>query len=244
MATPPHTDAPFAARHLGPDADEVTTMLATLGVASMDELLDAVVPDSIRDRALLDLPNARTEAEALEAIAALAASNRVVTSMIGMGYTATRVPGVIQRNILENPAWYTAYTPYQPEISQGRLEALVNFQTLITDLTGLDLANASMLDEGTAAAEAMTMARRAVRSASNRFFVDSGVHPQTLAVIATRAEPVDIELVVGDPAVDLDATDVFGAVLALPSSTRARRSTHSARRVRSASSSPTCWGCV
>ena len=221
MATPPHTDAPFAARHLGPNADEVTTMLATLGVASMDELLDAVVPDSIRDRALLDLPNARTEAEALEAIAALAASNRVVTSMIGMGYTATRVPGVIQRNILENPAWYTAYTPYQPEISQGRLEALVNFQTLITDLTGLDLANASMLDEGTAAAEAMTMARRAVRSASKRFFVDSGVHPQTLAVIATRAEPVGIELVVGDPAVDLDATDVFGAVLALPTSTGA-----------------------
>jgi glycine dehydrogenase len=128
---------------------------------------------------------------------------------------------VIQRNILENPAWYTAYTPYQPEISQGRLEALVNFQTLITDLTGLDLANASMLDEGTAAAEAMTMARRAVRSASNRFFVDSGVHPQTLAVIATRAEPVGIELVVGDPAVDLDATDVFGAVLALPTSTGA-----------------------
>src|SRR5207244_18802 len=144
------------------------------------------------------------------------AQNRVFTSLIGQGYSGTILPAVIQRNILENPAWYTAYTPYQPEISQGRLEALINFQTMISDLTGLDVANASLLDEATAAAEAMALAERVATSKATQFFVDSQVHPQTLALLQTRAEPLGWTLIVGDPLKDLEGTDVFGAIFQYP----------------------------
>ncbi len=196
-------------------------MLRVVGAESVDDLLVQTMPDAIRSRTPLALPGAVPEAEALERLRAIAGRNRRVTSLIGMGYTATITPPVIARNVLENPAWYTAYTPYQPEISQGRLEALLNFQTLITELTGLDVANASLLDEATAAAEAMTMARRQSKSTSNRFVVHHDTHPQTIAVLRTRAEPVDIDLVVGD--VDLlGAGDgLFGALFSLPTSSGA-----------------------
>ncbi|HEX7135413.1 MAG TPA: hypothetical protein VF228_22750, partial [Iamia sp.] len=169
---------PFADRHIGPGVDDQAAMLAGLGYGSLEELVDDAVPAGIREAAPLELPEAVGEAEALEELRQLAARNQVVTSMIGMGYHGTVTPPVIRRSILENPAWYTAYTPYQPEISQGRLEALLNFQTLITDLSGLALANASLLDEATAAAEAMTLARRASKApAGAAFVVDSGCHP-------------------------------------------------------------------
>jgi glycine dehydrogenase len=196
-------------------------MLAVVGAESVDDLLGETMPDTIRSATPLALPAAVPEAQAIERLRAIAGRNRRVTSLIGMGYTATITPPVIARNVLENPAWYTAYTPYQPEISQGRLEALLNFQTLITELTGLDVANASLLDEATAAAEAMTMARRQSKSSSNRFVVHHDTHPQTIAVLRTRAEPVGIELVVGD--VDLlGAGDgLFGALFSLPTSSGA-----------------------
>ena len=190
----------FADRHLGPRPEDVEAMLAALGVATLDELIEQAVPKSIRTDQPLRLPAARSEPEVLAALRTLADRNEVVTSLIGAGYNGTHTPGVILRNVLENPAWYTAYTPYQPEISQGRLEALLNFQTMVTDLTGMDLANASMLDESTAAAEAMTLIRRSTKHAANAFFVDAETHPQTIAVVATRAEPIGIEIVVGDPA--------------------------------------------
>ncbi len=208
----------FVARHLGPDADERAEMLAALGVGNLDDLVGQVVPDSIRTTEPLQLPAALSEGAVLTRLRTIADRNVVLTSLIGMGYTGTITPPVIRRNILENPSWYTAYTPYQPEISQGRLEAIVNFQTMVADLTGMDLANASMLDEATAAAEAMTMTRRISKHGGDRFFVDAGCHPQTIAVMHTRAEPVGIELVVGDPAVDLDPTAVFGVLLQEPSS--------------------------
>ena len=188
----------FARRHIGPDHDEQAQMLAALGVASLDDLLAAAVPPSIRMDGPLALPEGRTEVDVLAELRALAGRNRVLTSLIGMGYYGTVTPPVILRNLLENPAWYTAYTPYQPEISQGRLEALLNFQTMVSDLTGMDLANASMLDEATAAAEAMAMAHRLSKSGSDVFLVDADTHPQTVAVLRTRAEPVGIEVVVGD----------------------------------------------
>jgi glycine dehydrogenase len=210
--------AEFARRHIGPDAAEQTAILAELGFASADSLLDAVVPGSIRRREPLDLPPGRTEREVLTDLRGLAARNRVVTSLIGMGYYGTVTPPVILRNLLENPAWYTAYTPYQPEISQGRLEALLNFQTMVTDLTGMDLANASLLDEATAAAEAMAMCRRQSKSTSDVFVVHPDTHPQTVAVLRTRAEPVGIELVVGE----VGAVDAcFGALLSSPGSSGA-----------------------
>src|SRR6202000_2511754 len=162
-----------------------------------------------------------SETEALDHMRKLASGNQVFTSLIGQGYSGTILPAVIQRNILENPAWYTAYTPYQPEISQGRLEALFNFQTMICDLSGLDIANASLLDEATAAAEAMALAERAAQSKSKSFFVDAEVHPQTLAVLRTRAEPLGWNLIVGDPLSDLERTEVFGAVLQYPGTTGA-----------------------
>jgi glycine dehydrogenase len=214
----------FASRHLGPRPDDLATMLAAIGVASVDELIEQTVPAAIRVAGALDLPAARTEGEALAALAALAADNRVVTSLIGMGYTDTIVPPVVRRNVLQNPAWYTAYTPYQPEISQGRLEALVNFQTMVCDLTGLDIANSSLLDEATAAAEAMALARRAVRGDRSTFFVDADTHPQTIAVLRTRAEPVGIRLLIGDATMLDDAglaDDLFGGLLSSPSSTGA-----------------------
>jgi len=190
--------AEFADRHIGPDTFELDRMLAAVGVRDLDALADAAVPAGIRSARPLDLPPALSETEALAALRDLAAKNRPMVSMIGMGYHDTITPGVIKRNVLESPAWYTAYTPYQPEISQGRLEALLNFQTAVSDLTALDIANASMLDEATAAAEAMTLARRASRSKSNRFVVDADTLPQTLAVIRTRAEPLGIEVLVTD----------------------------------------------
>ncbi|MDQ1249352.1 MAG: glycine dehydrogenase, partial [Actinomycetota bacterium] len=195
-------------------------MVAAIGVDSLDALIDAAVPGGIRSPGLT-LPPAVSEADIHDELRRIAAANRPRTSLIGMGYYGTRMPAVIRRNLVENPAWYTAYTPYQPEISQGRLQALLMFQTMVADLTGLPLANASMLDEPTAAAEAMTLARRAGRSASNRFLVDADTHPQTLAVLATRAEPLGIELVVFDPRAEVPAGEAFGALLSYPGSSGA-----------------------
>ncbi|WP_347956808.1 aminomethyl-transferring glycine dehydrogenase [Gordonia aichiensis] len=219
----------FSQRHLGPDADELATILDVLGVSSLDEIADKVVPASIADGLGADgiapgldaLPEPLTETQATAAMRALAARNVVARSMIGLGYYDTHTPGVIKRNILENPAWYTAYTPYQPEISQGRLEALLNFQTMVCDLTGMEVAGASMLDEGTAAAEAMTLMRRAGKSKSNRLIVDTDLFPQTRAVIDTRARPLGIEVV----AAELDSSaadaglpegDFFGVIVQIP----------------------------
>jgi glycine dehydrogenase len=206
----------FADRHIGPSAADIAHMLDALELSTLDELLDQAVPASIRDDKPLELDDAVTEPEAIARLRALADRNQVVTSLIGQGYYGTHTPGVILRNVLENPAWYTAYTPYQPEISQGRLEALLNFQTMVCDLTGMEITNASMLDEGTAAAEAMTLTRRATRHAGNVFFVDAECHPQTIAVVATRAEPLGIEVVVGDPVVDLSPAAAFGVLLQHP----------------------------
>src|SRR5215471_8791643 len=187
----------FVDRHIGTTDADQAEMLATLGFSSRADLIDAVVPNSIRTRAPLALPPAKGEQEALDLLKSIARRNRVVKSCIGQGYYGTLTPGVILRNLLENPAWYTAYTPYQPEISQGRLEALVNFQTMICDLTGMAIANASMLDEATAAAEAMTLAQRAGKNASKTFFVAANVLPQTIDVVRTRAKPLGIEIVTG-----------------------------------------------
>src|ERR1044072_8934993 len=206
----------FVRRHIGPSPRDVSAMLDSVGAKSLDELMGQTLPSSIRQKAPLDIGRAFSETEALAHMAELAAQNEVFTSLIGQGYSGTILPPVIQRNILENPAWYTAYTPYQPEISQGRLEALFNFQTMISDLTGLDVANASLLDEATAAAEAMALAERVSQTTSKTFFVDHEVHPQTLAVLRTRAEPLGWDLIVGDPLVDLDASDVVGALLQYP----------------------------
>jgi glycine dehydrogenase len=212
---------PFSARHIGPDAAAVARMLEVVGLASTEELVERAVPAGIRD-GVLDLPEALDETSVTAALRELAGRNRVVPSMIGLGYFGTRTPAVVRRNVLEDPSWYTAYTPYQPEISQGRLEALLNFQTAVTDLTGLDVANASLLDEGTAAAEAMTLARRTSKAPAGAVFaVDADVLPQTLAVLRTRAVPLGIDLVV----LDLDAPDplavvgergVFGVLLQHP----------------------------
>ena len=206
----------FARRHIGPSSRDIAAMLETVGAKSLAALMDEALPPSIRQTAPLDLGQGLSETEALAHMQHLAAQNQVFTSLIGQGYSGTILPAVIQRNILENPAWYTAYTPYQPEISQGRLEALFNFQTMICDLTGLDVANASLLDEATAAAEAMALAERASSVKTKAFFVDHEVHPQTLAVLRTRAEPLGWTLVTGDPLRDLDKADVFGAVLQYP----------------------------
>jgi glycine dehydrogenase len=208
----------FARRHIGPAPRDVALMLQALGSTSLSALMAETLPGSIRQQAPLDLGSALSETEALAHMRELASKNQVFTSLIGQGYSGTILPAVIQRNILENPAWYTAYTPYQPEISQGRLEALFNFQTMIADLTGLDVANASLLDEATAAAEAMALAERAARSQTKSFFVDADVHPQTLAVLRTRAEPLGWNLIVGDPATALDGVDVFGGLLQYPGS--------------------------
>ena len=213
----------FARRHIGPSPRDIQAMLETVGARSLGALMSETLPASIRQQAPLDLGKALSETEALSHMRELAAQNQVFTSLIGQGYSGTLLPAVIQRNILENPAWYTAYTPYQPEISQGRLEALFNFQTMICDLTGLDVANASLLDEATAAAEAMALAERAAQSKSKSFFVDAEVHPQTLAVLRTRAEPLGWNLISGDPLVDLDKSDVFGALLQYPDASGAVR---------------------
>ena len=206
----------FMPRHIGPSADDVAVMLKTVGASSLDELMKQTVPDEIRLSAPMGIGEGWTEEEVLAHLRRLASQNQVMTSLIGQGYYGTVLPAVIQRNILENPAWYTAYTPYQPEISQGRLEALLNFQTMITELTGLDIANASLLDEATAAAEAMSLAHRVARSKASAFFVDAECHPQTLTVLKTRAEPLGITIVVGNPATDLVASDIFGALFQYP----------------------------
>ncbi len=202
-------------RHIGPSPSEIADMLAELGVGSVDELIAQTVPESIRSTEPLEFGKAKSERELLWYMRQVAKKNQVFTSMIGQGFHGTVTPPAIQRNILENPAWYTAYTPYQPEISQGRLEALLNYQTMITDLTGLEIANASLLDEATAAAEAMTMAQRVAKSKSKAFFVDENCHPQNIAVMKTRAAPLGIEIIVGNPD-DLEATAVFGAIFQYP----------------------------
>lgn len=209
----------FVRRHVGPSPRDVNAMLETVGAASLQALMNETLPASIRQKAPLDLGRALSETEALAHMSELAAQNQIFTSLIGQGYSGTILPAVIQRNILENPAWYTAYTPYQPEISQGRLEALFNFQTMICDLTGLDVANASLLDEATAAAEAMALAERHSQVKAKVFFVDKEVHPQTLAVMRTRAAPLGWALVVGDPLTELDKADVLGALLQYPGTT-------------------------
>src|SRR5437667_3016769 len=213
------TEATFADRHIGPSGEDVAAMLKTVGYGSVEALMDAAVPESIRWAGALDLPPAATEAEALAELRALAARNRPLVSMIGLGYHGTHTPAVIRRNVLENPAWYTAYTPYQPEISQGRLEALLNFQTMVADLTGLPVAGASLLDEASAAAEAMTLARRQAGKGSI-FLADADCLPQTLAVLATRAEPLGIELVVAPLTPEQVAAqpdgELFGVLLAYP----------------------------
>jgi glycine dehydrogenase len=221
-----HIDEPastFVRRHIGPSPRDVAAMLETVGAASLRTLMAETLPSSIRQIAPLDLGPPLSETEALTHMRELASKNQVFTSLIGQGYSGTILPAVIQRNILENPAWYTAYTPYQPEISQGRLEALFNFQTMICDLSGLDVANASLLDEATAAAEAMALAERASPAKTKSFFVDAEVHPQTLAVLRTRAEPLGWDLVIGDPLSDLDRADVFGGLLQYPASSGAVR---------------------
>src|SRR6201995_2634370 len=219
-----HTNPLFADRHIGPDSAAVSAMLEVIGVDSLEELARRALPAGILDKltdsgaapGLDQLPPAASEAEALAELRTLADGNTVAVSMIGQGYYDTYTPPVLLRNILENPAWYTAYTPYQPEISQGRLEALLNFQTMVADLTGLEIANASMLDEGTAAAEAMTLLHRAARGGSNRLAVDADISPQTAAVLATRAKPLGIEIVTTDLRDGLPDGEFFGVIVQLP----------------------------
>jgi glycine dehydrogenase len=202
-------------RHIGPSPEEMAEMLAAIGVESLDALIDATVPAAIRQAEPLDFGKAMSEGALLDKMERVAAKNQILVSLIGQGYYGTVTPPAIQRNILENPAWYTAYTPYQPEISQGRLEALINYQTMITDLTGLEIANASLLDEATAAAEAMVMAQRVAKSKATAFFVDHHCHPQNIAVMQTRAAPLGIEVIVGNPG-EMDAGAVFGAIFQYP----------------------------
>lgn len=210
------TEQEFIQRHIGPSAEEQQAMLATLGYDSLDALIAAVVPASIRSTTTLDLGVSRSEAQALSELRQIVAKNTVYKSLIGQGYYNCYTPSVILRNLLENPAWYTAYTPYQPEISQGRLEALLNFQTMVTDLTGMDLGNASLLDEATAAAEAMSLSKRMAKSKGAVFFVDRDCLPQSTAVLQTRAAPVGIKVVVGDPETELARHDYFGVLLQYP----------------------------
>jgi glycine dehydrogenase len=209
--------ASFADRHIGPRKEQVRAMLGALGVATLEALIDEALPADIRSRGPLELPPGISEPAMLAELREIAAANRVFKSFIGLGYYGTHTPPVIQRNVLENPAWYTAYTPYQPEISQGRLEALFNYQTMVSDLTALPVANASLLDEATAAAEAMTLCRRISKAESTRFFVSRECFPQTLEVLRTRAEPLGYELVVGDHASELEGLDCFGALFQYPS---------------------------
>ncbi|MEM6646309.1 MAG: aminomethyl-transferring glycine dehydrogenase, partial [Bacteroidota bacterium] len=209
----------FANRHIGPSPEEIRQMLGALGASTLDDLIDQAVPDSIRLGRALDLPEARTERQLLLDAAALADQNEVFRSYIGMGYSGTVTPPPIQRNILENPSWYTQYTPYQAEIAQGRLEALLNFQTMLIDLTGLEIANASLLDEGTAAAEAMMMVRRVVKKkTADTFFVSEACHPQTIEVVKTRAVPMGVNVVVGDHRDFTFDDSVFGALIQYPTS--------------------------
>ncbi|MEU7569226.1 aminomethyl-transferring glycine dehydrogenase [Streptomyces fradiae] len=218
---------PFEQRHIGPDAEARAKMLAQVGYGSLDELTAAAVPDVIKSAEALGLPEARSEAEVLAELRELAGRNQVLAPMIGLGYYGTFTPPVILRNVMENPAWYTAYTPYQPEISQGRLEALLNFQTVVADLTGLPTSGASLLDEGTAAAEAMSLARRVGKVKNGVFLIDADALPQTVAVIRTRAEPTGVEVVVADLSDGIPAEvaerGVFGVLLQYPGASGAVR---------------------
>ena len=200
----------FAGRHIGPGRDEREKMLATLGFESLDELMNAAVPGGIRSADELDLPAPATEWRAALELRQIASMNKPCEPMIGLGYHGTITPAVVRRNVLEDPSWYTAYTPYQPEISQGRLEALLNFQTMVGDLTGLPTANASLLDEATAAAEAMTLVRRGNKKATGPFVVDANALPQTTAVVQTRAHAMGIDVVVADLASGLPGPDELG----------------------------------
>ena len=202
-------------RHIGPSPEEMAEMFSVLGVEGLDQLIEETVPEAIRQAEPLDFGKPLSERELIYRLRQVASRNQVLTSLIGQGYHGTVTPPAIQRNILENPAWYTAYTPYQPEISQGRLEALLNFQTMICDLTGLEVANASLLDEATACAEAMCMAQRVARSKAKAFFVDENCHPQSIAVMRTRAEPLGFEVITGAPE-EMRADQVFGAIFQYP----------------------------
>jgi glycine dehydrogenase len=205
----------FISRHIGPDEHAIAAMLASIGTDSLSTLISETVPATIRLQRPLDLPPAVPEHAALAALKAVAAKNVVKKSLIGQGYYGTLTPPVILRNLFENPGWYTAYTPYQAEIAQGRLEALLNYQQMVVDLTGLEIANASLLDEATAAAEAMTMARRASKAKGNVFFVDDAAFPQTIDVIKTRAAYFGFELVFGRPE-DAHRHELFGALFQYP----------------------------
>ncbi|WP_375424898.1 aminomethyl-transferring glycine dehydrogenase [uncultured Friedmanniella sp.] len=231
-APSPSSTSPFVSRHIGPQPDERDKMLAALGLADMDDLVQQAMPDAIRMTRALDLPPALTEAEALDVLRGLAEQNRPRTAMIGLGYSGTVTPSVIRRNVLEDPAWYTAYTPYQPEISQGRLEALLNFQTLVSDLTALPTAGASLLDEATAVAEAMTLARRSVK-AGTVLLLDADTLPQTVAVVTTRATALGLDVRVADgPLLDaLTETDAFAVVVQTPGASGRLASTDELRAV-------------
>jgi glycine dehydrogenase len=219
----PHVADRFEDRHIGPSPHEVAAMLAAIGADSVETLMAQTLPAAIRQTKPLSIGDGLSETDALARLRAIASRNQVMTSLIGQGYHGTHTPLVILRNILENPAWYTAYTPYQPEISQGRLEALLNYQTMISELTALDVANASLLDEATAAAEAMAVAQRGAKSKSTTFFVDADCHPQTIALLRTRAEPLGWQLLIGNPDTDLAGANVFGAIFQYPGTTGAVR---------------------
>ena len=211
----------FANRHIGPDEKQVSHMLKTIGVSSVEELISKIVPASIRLPKELELPDAQSEFDYLNDLRALASENLVFKNYIGLGYYNTIIPGVIKRNVFENPGWYTAYTPYQAEIAQGRMEALLNFQTMVCDLTGMQIANASLLDEGTAAAEAMSMffhtrSKDAEKRNANKFFVAKDCFPQTTDILVTRAKPLNIELVIGDVTTFVPDNSFFGMILQYP----------------------------
>src|SRR5947209_4541806 len=205
----------FSRRHIGPSPEDVSEMLSTIGVSDIGELISQTVPEAIRQAAPLALPAGISETEALQKLRIIADKNKIFTSLIGQGYYGTILPPVIQRNVLENPAWYTAYTPYQPEISQGRLEALLNFQTMICDLCSLDIANASLLDEATAAAEAMALCHAAVPGRKT-FFVAVNCHPQTIEVVRTRAKPLGVEIKIDNYSRFEFDDSVFGALVQYP----------------------------
>ena len=211
----------FIRRHIGPGEEQIAEMLSALGLDSLDALIDKAVPSAIISPDELDLPPAKSERATVTYMRRMRERNKVFVSMIGMGYSGTMLPGVIKRNVLENPGWYTAYTPYQAEVSQGRLEVLLSFQQMIMDLTGMELANASLLDEATAAAEAMAMSKRVSKSKSNTFFVSHDCHPQTIAVVQTRARPMGFEVVVGDVYRELGKHEYFGVLLQYPGSSGA-----------------------
>ena len=209
----------FADRHIGVDEQQIQEMLQILGLASLDELINQTVPPAIRLDQPLQLPPARSESVALARLKEIASQNKVYRSFIGTGYYSCITPPVILRNVLENPGWYTSYTPYQAEIAQGRLEALLNFQTMVVELTGLEIANSSLLDEGTAAAEAMSMSYGLCKTKANAFFVDAGCHPQTIEVIRTRALPLGIDVIIGNYAEFDFSQPIFGALLQYPTTT-------------------------